>query len=604
MLRRGIFQLCMRDGHALDSYSKSAKKLRGPSQQVILTVVLAVLAGGVLRFHGITSQLLISDEWHGLLVSANRSYSELSQLFTIGATSPPMNMLQRLMLEHVGWTEMALRMPSLIAGVALLVIYPLSVRTIATANANLMATGLLAISPILVYFSRYIRPYSLVVLLAFVTIMSAYRWARTGHHRHAWTFAISGVLAAYIHLLEFRIGALCLAGIVLSKLWVTQRSDGPEPMIAVSFRGLTIVGAGFFGSVAILVLPGLMGGEGRLLGVVQRAPVEIAAFVQAFSLLVGLPGTSSVVFLFLAALLGLAVIWRRDPFLAAFLCFVSLGSTAVLLVMRPHGSNLPEILARYLVPGLPILVLAIGCGLDELFERARHTSWGRRVSDSAWSVGAVVVLVAFFFLGPLPSLYADHNDFTNHKAFHYSYDPRPTPAARFAEYRSRALHGTPAQPTMSPFYQRLADDAKSESIIEYPMLIGDKFVPYPVYQALHRKRVLGGYRVTRRPPDRREADFLFATDAVGVAFHAFRRERSVSFSNYVNLDDRESIVNSKADYLIVHLDLIREIGGAMGSPSGAESLAAFWKRRLGQPYYEDRLILVFERGALSDLAIP
>ena len=212
MLRPEVSQFCTRGGRTLHSHSNSLKSLRVLSQPVILTLIVATLVGGVLRFHGIADQLLISDEWHGLYVAASRSYGELSQSFTIGATSPPMNMLQRFMLQHVGWTEIALRMPSLIAGMALLLMFPLIIRASASPGANLIATSLLAISPSLIYFSRYVRPYSIVVLLAFIAIMSAYQWARSGHQRYVWIFAVSAVLnfgVTVIQAVQFDVDLFC-----------------------------------------------------------------------------------------------------------------------------------------------------------------------------------------------------------------------------------------------------------------------------------------------------------------------------------------------------------------------------------------------------------
>jgi hypothetical protein len=147
---------------------------------------------------------------------------------------------------------------------------------------------------------------------------------------------------------------------------------------------------------------------------------------------------------------------------------------------------------------------------------------------------------------------------------------------------------------MSPFYEQLAGDIAANTIIEFPMLVGDKFIPYPVYQAVHGKRVLGGYQKVGVPSRRQGAGYLYGTDPVGVVFDAVRSNRMVSLRNYVDVDDSDSIERSEADYLVIHLDLDRELSGMTALPADGQSLAALWKRRLGRPFYEDRLVLVFD----------
>jgi len=59
---------------------------------------------------------------------------------------------------------------------------------------------LLAISPLLIFYSRICRPYSAVALLAFTALLLATRWMQAGGFRPALFFIITGVLAIYFHL--------------------------------------------------------------------------------------------------------------------------------------------------------------------------------------------------------------------------------------------------------------------------------------------------------------------------------------------------------------------------------------------------------------------
>src|SRR6185369_4058817 len=98
----------------------------------------AVLLGAALRLHGIRDQLLLSDEWHALHAAALLPVRELLRLVTLGATSIPMNVYSRLLLDGPGWSELGLRLPSLLAGLAALVLFPLLARGLLRPRATVI----------------------------------------------------------------------------------------------------------------------------------------------------------------------------------------------------------------------------------------------------------------------------------------------------------------------------------------------------------------------------------------------------------------------------------------------------------------------------------
>ena len=87
----------------------------------------AVLLGAVLRLHGIRDQLLLSDEWHAPHAAALASAWQLLGLVTLGATSIPLNVYTRLVLDGPGWSELALRLPALVPGLAALIVFPVGI---------------------------------------------------------------------------------------------------------------------------------------------------------------------------------------------------------------------------------------------------------------------------------------------------------------------------------------------------------------------------------------------------------------------------------------------------------------------------------------------
>ena len=79
---------------------------------------MACAAGAYFRLASLSHELIVSDEWHGLHAAALLGYGELFSLMTPGATSIPLNLYYKALLDTVGWSEFWLRLPSLLAGVA------------------------------------------------------------------------------------------------------------------------------------------------------------------------------------------------------------------------------------------------------------------------------------------------------------------------------------------------------------------------------------------------------------------------------------------------------------------------------------------------------
>jgi predicted membrane-bound mannosyltransferase len=154
----------------------------------LVLFVVACVAGAFLRLDGVSHELIVSDEWHGLHAAALVGYGELFSLMTPGATSIPLNLYYKALLDTVGWSEFGLRLPSLLAGIAALVVLPLVSRPWLGLRARATFSALLAISPMLVFYSRYSRPYALVVLLTFVGLVACHTWWQTGRARYAHVF--------------------------------------------------------------------------------------------------------------------------------------------------------------------------------------------------------------------------------------------------------------------------------------------------------------------------------------------------------------------------------------------------------------------------------
>jgi len=166
-----------------------------------LAVAFAVLSGFWLRWHLLAGQVFADDEWHGLYYVIGKSPAWLLTHFSIpGATCIPLNFYTWLLGATVGWSELMLRLPSLVCGLLCVVAGPLLARKLVGPRRAGLLGLLLALSPLLIFYSRICRPYSAVALLGFAALLSAARWMQSGGFRPAALYAVTGVLAIYFHL--------------------------------------------------------------------------------------------------------------------------------------------------------------------------------------------------------------------------------------------------------------------------------------------------------------------------------------------------------------------------------------------------------------------
>src|SRR5207249_10578747 len=129
---------------------------------------LAIAIGVWLRFDQLASQLLLEDEWHAVYRVVHESPAEIFRDFAHSDSSIPLTLLYALEARVPGLSELGMRAPLIVAGVATLILFPwYPARRIGAAEALVFA-ALLAISPLLYFYSRTARPYALPLLPAWI----------------------------------------------------------------------------------------------------------------------------------------------------------------------------------------------------------------------------------------------------------------------------------------------------------------------------------------------------------------------------------------------------------------------------------------------------
>jgi hypothetical protein len=558
----------------------------------------AILLGSGLRLYRLSTQWLLSDEWHGLHAAATASYQTLFGLLTLGATSIPMNLYYKLLLDTVGWSEMAVRLPSLVTGVAFLVVFPLLLHRLVGPRVTILATYLVAVSPLLIFYSRYSRPYSLVVLSTFVTIVSCYLWAVSGKRQYAVAFVVAGVAGAYLHIVELRFIALPLAfffAVKAVELYRRPPVSVPRRTVVPSLGALSSTGLIMGLAIAGLLLPAVLQTGSRFFRILQRGELTGASVTGAFELFCGTANPAALVLLTVLTVLGLLVLFRRNRLLAGLLSTVVGGSLATVWVSSPVDSNVAIVIARYSLPLLPLFAIAVATGVDGLLAAVEACPTGRTPAIRILAVSLIAVLLTVLVvLGPLPRLYAGTNDFTNHKAYQASPAWPQDYRTHFATYR-RLMRGERVTTSLpaSAFYRQLAGDPEVTSVIEFPVPVGDMLLPFFSYQRLHQKRVLGGY--TRRQVGTEVLPGVaFANWPIDLILGQVEDPERLRFTTLVDLTDLKALTGSGSRYLIVHSNLELELAGQPVPMGQQTQTRAAWAKYLGEPVFMDDWLMVFD----------
>lgn len=466
-----------------------------------------------------------------------------------------------MIADVFGLDEFWLRLPTLLAGAALLFL-PLLLRPSLDRSAAAGVTWLLAVSPLLIYFSRYARPYSISLLLASLAAIAFYRWWVGGRRTWMAFYLIGAAAGVYFHL---SVVFFALAPFLFA-LPARRLSGSGRPTRSVLAWG------GATGALLMaLLLPPLVHRADAVLGKLAAGAPNGDTIDGALKLMAGSRHTWVAVLLAVLATVGARSLWKRfpRPFLyVSALCAVQLSGVAL---TAPASLSAPNVLARYSLPVLGVLLLAAAQGLATLEVLAK-----RRLSRFPEGISAVLMGGVLLAAGPLPSQDYHPNNWTNHALFNYTYDLRDP---RYSYYPGTL----PLR--VSAFYKGLADrPSESLLLLEAPWYGDWPCNAFPHDQYLHRQRMMVGF--VSEPEEE-------------LRFGGFRADdRHLRFRSFVYLGDWQAVFASGADYAVLHKHLGAETDTGC-SPVEMSRWIARYRDRLGVPAFEDDDLAVFDLQAAA-----
>jgi len=528
--------------------------------------ICALVAGSALRLHQLRDQVLVDDEWHAL--HALLAGSPLDVLRSFGTTdhSIPLTLWDMLLEHTVGLTELGMRLPSLAAGIATLVVVPWLLRDVVGARASVALAWLLAIAPLHVFFSRYARPYEPAMLASSVALLGLYLATRKERPWLRRAALAGAVVAPWLLPVVLPVVATALGLASLHALSALRASPAAARDARGTLGGVALVVVAW---AALLGLP-LAFDAGAIGDKIGRGTLEWATLAGASELLLGTTSRALRVACLVAVVAGAVVLLRRAPRFAAWLALAAAAHVAALLLAAPHGLRFPIVLARYVFVLSPFLLLlvALACEAADavLRERAPGGAFAR-----APLVTATAVLV-LYLAGPLRWIDAFPNDFTSHASYQADYRPE----RYFERFRPERV---------SAFYEQLSREAVgSRTVVEAPWYFYWHGLAW--LQRLHRQHVVVGFVDPAR-------------DAVRVG-EVPRDRAGIRLRNALHVGDVAALRGRGVDYVIFHHDVYAEMRVPFAdAPVEVQPWIEQYRRDVGPPIFEDASITVFALGAAA-----
>ena len=564
------------------------------NQNSAFALALAFLVGCWLRWHLLMDQVFTDDEWHGLYYVIGKSPMWLLTHFSIpGATCIPLNFYTWVLGATVGWSELTLRLPSLVCGLLCVLVCPLLARKLIGTQCAIWLGFLLAISPLLIFYSRICRPYSAVALLAFAALLFTARWMQTGGLRPAIGFVVTGVLAIYFHLFAIVTVAAPLLTTLVFIVWKRWAGKPPGALVGITFRQWLSVTLLVAGGSTVLVLPALVHSiQSTFFTIALKGTFSLQSLPQ-MALLISGTGQPGLAILFWAAfVVGAVGLCRRQPWFGWTLVSLFPLHALALILSRPDGAQSAIVLTRYCIPLVPVSLLFVACGIETALAAVAARTTLQPVLQKLIAVACVAALA---FAGPLPQCYNAPNNFTNHGAYQHRYGTIDWRRSFYSDITpaSFTLTTTIRVGEISPFYEKLADEPGTRPIIEYPMMIGDHFNPFYYYQHFHRRPVIVGYAADVLLAQGLAAGNIYGNTYIDQVLSLIRESSRLQFRNLIDMDNLAAMRARGVEYIVLHKQFEAQLPLVAQPLPDLDRLQNQYRKQLGEPFYEDAHVVAF-----------
>jgi hypothetical protein len=523
----------------------------------IAAVALASALAAWLRIHGISSQVVLDDEWHAIHKLASSSLAQILSSFGVVDHSIPLTLFYKAMASTIGLAEGRMRLPQVACGIALV---PLAAWLARRASDDPPAAALFAFlvagAPFLVMWSRFARPYAITLLLTVAFVALLWRWRGHRSMRLAALCALGASLLAWLHPIAGLYPAIACA-FVFAEDVMAPAHVRPRPAVSSLALGV-LVAAAMALPLAWPLVADLESLRVKAGGDQPNAETYERAIAIAWG---GLP-TPLMWLCSAMALWGVRVLYGSDKRLAAFLVVLALVPAVMLTLLGALWMQSGQNFLRYQLP-LELLILFFGSlGAISL---ARSAFRGRALV-AAWTT-AGVLSAAYLAATPAIAYTARLGPWFGHLDYHW-------------DYRHRWNEGKRLDRRYDPpdFYRKLAAlPPGSAPIIEAPFIWEAPMNELAYYATLHHQ------------PE--HLGMLHALCMTGPMLgEPPPGDRRFRFREFVFLEDRDATLATGARYLLLQRRLPPQVAARFDDARCLRELSA----RYGSPVEIDDRLAVFD----------
>lgn len=525
-----------------------------------------VIAGTYLRLDQFLSQVLIDDEWHAVHQVLQSTPARMFRDFGYADYSIPLGILDWYVSRWFGLSEMAMRLPMMACGLTTLVVMPIYVARRTSDATAVLFGALLAMSPLLVIYSRMARPYAITVLFGWIAHVAYQRYHDTSRGRltAGAVYVVTAALAIWLHPIAapFALAPLLWGFLQLRRTETRSRGARFVRLLALALPTGAVLAA--------LLLPPVLANPQALTSKGGIDVPTLATLVGAFHAWLGTPSTAVVVLCIAVAIAGVGDIARTMPETRSAALGLALTMVAV-VVTRPMWSFNSITFARYLLPLVPLLLLAVAAGTvriaNLIADRLAAPALPRW--RAAFALVAAAPIVALAAQSPLVPMLRYPNGQTQHLWHYFDFRPELHPYLPF-------LDDIP----LSPFWASLAGTAPGTlRIAAAPFYFESYNWDAPRWERLGRQSVLPGYLIGL---------------CVDKRWGEVPNEPAFRFRNVVYLGDDTALARQRIDYVVWQKRFTPPASSKL-TPVGRDTAHCedVLRAKFGPPAFEDANLIAF-----------
>jgi 4-amino-4-deoxy-L-arabinose transferase-like glycosyltransferase len=332
-------------------------------------VLAAIVAAGLfLRCLNIQQGLWWDEIWSTLEYATSSSWwYTISRLGYYFNNHPLYSILCRLSIQVLGLTELSVRLPSLVLGVATLPVLYCLARPLAGAVPALLATFLLAISAFHIDHSTEARGYAAMVFCGLLTTHFFFNALRTGIRRYWVLYVVCTFLGFCFHVYMAQFSLVQLVCCLL--LLADQRLRKPQsPQLYEGALKQLIIALGVGAALTLAAYAPMLRFFIANAGKVKFYSVDRLPFVVDMYQTV-LPGVTTLPGMLVYSILtlcGLLYLRTRSAILCLYVIFMCNLPVLLYLQLNPMFVS-----TRYFLPIVPFSLLVLACGIEWLSKALR-----------------------------------------------------------------------------------------------------------------------------------------------------------------------------------------------------------------------------------------